>query len=506
MKVIARSSSLLGRITILVMVVLCVNTAVALDGSGMQEDPWRIQSLEDFNDFAADANYWAGFTRLETDVDLAGRVYDRAVIAWDVSDVFTGVFDGNDRKIIGLTIDGGVKDYLGLFGQIGYESEVRNLSLQGGSVSGGDYYTGSLVGRNGKWDMPGGTISNCYSNVDVSGFDDVGGLCGSNYGTISNCRSEGSVNGGNGSYDIGGLCGRNYDTISNCDASGSVSGGIRVGGLVGDSWGEIYKCYATGSVSGHEDVGGLAGGNMGSIASCYSTSSVRGTNLHVGGLVGINLITIGFSYSTGEVYGVEEVGGLAGDNWGEIYNCYSTGNVSATGDRVGGLCGESYLNDPGCYIYKCYATGSVNGGLNVGGLVGYNNSAIVYSFWDTETSGTTDGVGNMDPDPIGVTAKTTAEMQTLSTFMDAYWRFDSVWDLTCEGMNYPRFIWQIPSADFVCPHGVDCRDYSFFANRWMNINCGAANDCGGADLDFSDKVDGADMKIFCAQWLEGKIN
>ena len=84
--VIARISNLLGKITIffviccLIMGSFVVNTAVALDGSGTQEDPWRIQSLDDFNDFASDANYWDDYTRLETDVNLAGRVYERAVI------------------------------------------------------------------------------------------------------------------------------------------------------------------------------------------------------------------------------------------------------------------------------------------------------------------------------------------------------------------------------------------------------------------------------------------
>ena len=31
--------------------------ALALDGSGTEGDPWLIQSLEDFNEFAADGNY-----------------------------------------------------------------------------------------------------------------------------------------------------------------------------------------------------------------------------------------------------------------------------------------------------------------------------------------------------------------------------------------------------------------------------------------------------------------
>ncbi|MHC4656647.1 MAG: hypothetical protein ACYS91_16765 [Planctomycetota bacterium] len=116
-------------------------TAVALDGSGTQEEPWRIKSLDDFNDFAADANYWAGFTRLETDVNLAGMVYERAVIAPDVSSSqyyqgtkYTGIFDGNDHKILNLTIDdgGAGNDWIGLFGNI----EIWALKVARSAVAG----------------------------------------------------------------------------------------------------------------------------------------------------------------------------------------------------------------------------------------------------------------------------------------------------------------------------------------------------------------------------------
>src|SRR4030042_946658 len=129
-----RNSNLLRRITTLLIisclptVVLSANTAAALPGSGTQEDPWRIESLADFDDFAADPNYWSGFTRLETDVNLAGRTSPPAVIAPEANNsnyyfdgtAFTGVFDGNDHKIVCLTIDdsGAGNDYLGLFGYI----------------------------------------------------------------------------------------------------------------------------------------------------------------------------------------------------------------------------------------------------------------------------------------------------------------------------------------------------------------------------------------------------
>ena len=194
--VIARTSNVLRRITTLLIISclltvgLCVNTAAALPGSGTQEDPWRIESLADFDEFAADRNYWSGFTRLQIDVNLAGRTYSTAVIAPDVNNsngyfdgtAFTGVFDGNDHKIINLTIDdiGTGNDYLGLFGSIP-GSEIKNLCIQGGSVS-GDSYVGGLVGVNG------GTVSNCYSTGSVSGGGwCVGGLLGGNGGSISNC-------------------------------------------------------------------------------------------------------------------------------------------------------------------------------------------------------------------------------------------------------------------------------------------------------------------------------
>jgi hypothetical protein len=139
----ASISNLLGKVTILVIGSFVVNTALALDGSGTQQDPWLIKSLENFNDFAADANYWDGYTRLETDVNLAGRIYQRAVIAWDTDNSnkdfdgisFTGIFDGNDHKIMNLTVNDGrtANDFVGLFGHIN-GAQVRNLGIEGGLV------------------------------------------------------------------------------------------------------------------------------------------------------------------------------------------------------------------------------------------------------------------------------------------------------------------------------------------------------------------------------------
>jgi hypothetical protein len=278
-----------------------VNTAVALDGSGTQEEPWLIQSLEDFNDFAADANYWAGFTRLETDVNLAGQTYTKAVIAPDVSSSnyhqgtkYTGIFDGNDHKIMNLTIDdgGAGNDWLGLFGSVD-NGEVRNLGLEGGSVSASGMVVGGLVGS-----IYGGAVSNCYSTGDVNGGGSVSDLIGIAVG---------------GSW------------VSNCYSTGDVSGtGDHIGGLVGYIEGVASNCYSTGNVNGEDYVGGLVGqNNNSSISNCYSTGDVNGDVL-VGGLVGWNGGSFSNCYSNGDVQGgaVEEVGGLVGSNYGYVGNCF----------------------------------------------------------------------------------------------------------------------------------------------------------------------------------------
>ena len=280
------------------MVGLCVNTALALDGSGTEADPWRIQSLDDFNDFAADANYWDDYTRLEADVNLAGLTYSTAVIAPDVNNAntwfdgtaFTGVFDGDDHKITNLSIDdaGANKYYLGLFGYIGEDGEVRNLGLEGGSVS-GDKYVGGLVG----WSLF-ANISNCYSTCDVIGYSFVGGLVGAGVCTISNSYSTGDVNGGG---SVGGLMGysERYSSISSCYSTGDVNGGFDVGGLMGGNGGRVSNCYSSGDVNGVGFVGGLVGYNFFDIINCYSTGDVNGVDF-VGGLVGRNLFNVSNSF------------------------------------------------------------------------------------------------------------------------------------------------------------------------------------------------------------------
>jgi len=112
----------------------------------------------------------------------------------------------------------------------------------------------------------------------------------------------------------------------------------------------------------------------------------------------------------------DKVGGLIGKNFhSRIYNSYAEGSVSGN-NLVGGLAGYSFIS----FISCCYAAGPVSGTDDiVGGLVGSNQLIICASFWDTDTTGQANGIGeNLGTVTVEVYGRTTAQMQTQTTFTD----------------------------------------------------------------------------------------
>ena len=131
----------------------------------------------------------------------------------------------------------------------------------------------------------------------------IGEVHNSNYSyiNINHCYASGNVTGGE--YYSGGLIGyqhketendyyNHYITTQNCYATGSVSGHYYVGGLVGNSYkSEIKNCYATGSVTADNYyAGGLLGYNYDNseVKNCYAIGTVSGAAYYQGGLVGFN--------------------------------------------------------------------------------------------------------------------------------------------------------------------------------------------------------------------------
>ncbi|MEI6706152.1 MAG: GLUG motif-containing protein [Methylococcales bacterium] len=375
---------------------------------------------------------------------------------------YVGGLVGSEGGPTGFTINnayamGSVTGNTYVGGLVGYSFNwvgSTNNAYATGSVT-GDTYVGGLVGFN-----PYGVISNAYATGSVTGTSNVGGLVGvsgrgfnvndsainnayatgsvtgdtyvgglvggNNSSTITNAYATGSVSGGS---CAGGLVGDNYSsTITNAYATGSVSGGSDVGGLVGlnDGSSIINNAYAMGSVTGNGAVGGLVGYNSGSgsINNAYATGNVSGTSYNVGGLVGVNYGSnvsygsINNAYATGSVTGTSTVGGLVGANMsGYINNAYATGSVTGT-DAVGGLVGHLKSTT----INNAYATGSITGTSTVGGLVGWiTNGTIENAFWDVQNTSQSTGVGVSWIRTVGITSKTTAEMQQIATFSNAGW-------------------------------------------------------------------------------------
>jgi len=381
-------------------------------GTGEPNDPYLIYTAEHLNTIGAEPNDWDKHFKLMSDIDLLGMIYDGALIAPDKSNVepgfqgtaFIGLFNGNGLSIFGLTIEGA--GYLGLFGQLEAEAEVKNLSVEDVNIIGLGDHIGGLAGFNASNSI----VLNCHATGNVSGKNQVAGLVGDNSGVILNCDSE--VN-ANGDFDVGSLVGRNYKgLILKCNAKGNVSRSRNVGGLVGSNvYGKIMYCHATGSVvSDDRPSGGLLGYNDGQVFGCYATGIVTGSK-DVGGLVGMvggNVYSdneIRNCYASGDVNGINRIGGLVGWNWGTISNSYSVGEVKPLDDD------NDDVND-------------------IGGLLGKQDGTCYNSFWDIETSG-------QEWSACG-TGLPTDKMKDPNTYLDAGW------DFVGEMENGAHDIWRMP--------------------------------------------------------------
>ncbi len=439
-----------------------VGTDPLTDGS--EAHPWLIEDFADFQVFANEDNasiYWAAgvYTQLECNLDLdsalPGRqTYTTAVIAMNISDPFAGIFDGKGYVINNLTINtaGMEKDYLGLFGIInGATAEVRNLEIN-------------------NIDIKASTISRSYS---------TGGICGENSSLILNCKVRGVVEGDD---HVGLIAGSNAGQISNCIVEGIINGDDRSGGISGHNSGNIFRCCSNVNVFSKNRAGGISGWNAyGYIESCFSMGYIEAAWNLAGGITGQNLpdayllgyiSTINDSYSLAIVVGGTAVGSIVGENRG--------------------------------MIYRSFGVGFVQGDDDVGGLVGRGEALnTINSFWDIEITGRSTSVGGE--------GKSTAEMQTLSTFTLAAWDFSDTdgdpadWWMR-DGFGYPRLIWQEPvEGDFVGTYDVNQADFAVLAGAWQS-SVGQPEYNPVCNLDDAGTSEGiidlADLVIFCEHWLE----
>lgn len=343
---------------------------------------------------------------------------------------FTGEFNGNGKKIIGLYINRTTQN-VGLFSVTNNVAKIYNLTIINPTVttSGfGGVAMGAIVGTNdgliedchviggivnatisagaicGSNNIS-GVIRGCTASATISAtLSSAGGLVGGNNGLIEACSAGGNVSAINNR--AGGLVGyQTGGTIRNSFSSASVSSGENVGGLVGElNNSMIIDSYAVnGQISGTKSVGGLVGRATATaptyvvIRGCYTINNVRGKE-NVGGVVGIiNNAKIEYSYSKSAINIISPpgtaIGGVCGRNeQATVSYSFAKVTITGTGNRVGGIVGYNYNNS---LVERCYSGSSINVvGDDVGGGVGRNEVGEIRESLSREISVTgTNNVG-----------------------------------------------------------------------------------------------------------------
>lgn len=257
---------------------------------------------------------------------------------------------------------------------------------------------GGIVGTNS------GSISNAYNESIVSGRDNVGGIIGTNEAgtTVENVSNAASVTGeagASGTSDyVGGLAGTNSGTITNGRNNGTITGNQYVGGLVGnnasaDSKLENLVNDEAAAITGDNFVGGIAGSNAGTITAIDQQLVNRGSitgQTYVGGVAGVNTETgvitntissialhvkTPYSDDSDDSNDPKYFGGVVGQNQGTIQGATNESSVDVAADgasMVGGIIGEN--TETGKLKGTIANKGVVSGKSDVGGIIGSNKN------------------------------------------------------------------------------------------------------------------------------------
>ena len=298
---------------------------------------FTITNEEEYKDFTNEVNSGNSFENqyvyLLNDLDFQNEEIDIVGNFIDESNnkPFSGIFEGNNKKINNLNINKN-QDYVGLFA---YNTGIiRDIILESGSITGQGRVAG-IVSVNS------GTIENCHNkgvNVNITGNSGGGGIVARSTGEIIYCSNSTDII--SEAANIGGIVGAlNYTVLNNCYNLGKIEGIYAIGGIIGTTAeSEIKECYNLGDIEGkgqEDELGTYCGGIVGSgvtskIASCYNDGNIVSLGKYAGGIIGRLL------------------------SRGEVTNCYNKGIVEnhgiSNGNIVGFLYSESKTDN--CYFSK----------------------------------------------------------------------------------------------------------------------------------------------------------
>lgn len=222
----------------------------------------------------------------------------------------------------------------------------------------------------------------CIHNLLVTSSGSYAGLFRyiQETGKVVNLKVSGQVEPiGSKSY-VGGIAGSNSGTIENCSFQGSVRGQDDIGGIAGINQvtGIIRNCTGTGVVYGNHGAGGIAGENQGVIQSCRNESHVNAVVSEE--TVDLSSITIEDITTTEHATDITDAGGIAGISSGVIQNSTNGGLVGYQhiGYNIGGIVGRQ-----SGYVGTCTNQGSVYGRKEVGGIVGQMEPNMILEYNQT---------------------------------------------------------------------------------------------------------------------------
>ncbi len=320
---------------------------------------YEIQNKAGFEEFRdavnAGTSYQGKTVLLACDIDLNNEEWTPIGKS---GATFKGTFDGNGKTISNLKISGttdntAANNYRGLFGTTESPATVKNFTIYNAEVS-GSLYVAAAVGMPYTGQVSDITVTGL---VKISAWWYTGVIGGNGYASVKNCIvdvTEGSIVSATGSY-VGGIFGFHGEgaiEISDCSSNIDVTGFSYVGGIAGicHYGNTISNCSAvctvtkTASVADSDQsdlygIGGIAGitvdgaqcriadcsfkGQLVSaltgekafphdgIVGCNKGGSVNQTNLVIENCTAEFTLNDGFTYSsTTKVYSISNVNGL----------------------------------------------------------------------------------------------------------------------------------------------------------------------------------------------------
>ena len=285
---------------------------------------------------------------------------------------YSGTFDGNNKTVSGLYLNGN-STRIGLFGSSEADGNIKNVGVVDSYFKGNDF-VGGVCGRND------GTITNCYNAGNLTAIESsaaIGGICGYNGGTIANCYNTGTVTATGSVASVGGVCGCSIAPISNCYNTGTVTAtrsSADISDICGYNFGPITNCYYladTEDENGGKTTAQFASGEVAYLLSQGCTVG-EGENAvtYSGSVWGQNLATENYPVLNGKtVYQVDSYEGCIG-NPGNSTKVYSNTNAPIYVEHDysnGGICNACNALENGKDGFK-----SASISLTDGVIVNYN--------------------------------------------------------------------------------------------------------------------------------------